>query len=159
VVLDAVFVLEVVADKRINAARFLPPLPVRCMVDTRMQPRLDFQPSARAVQRAADRPIDLLKYRKILATLLPPMLKRAAQEVATQSQERIAEAMQDAEALLGREIARIEALARVNPAVRPEEVQSLRDELDALRAALPTARPRLDALRLIASPDFLNLRG
>ena len=159
VVLDAVFVLEVVADKRLNAARFLPPLPVRCMVDTKMQPRLDFAPSARAVQRAADRPIDLLKYRKILATLLPPMLKRAAQEVAVQSKQHIDEAMQDAEALLGREISRIEALARVNPAVRPEEVAALRGELDALRAALPTARPRLDALRLIASPDFLNLRG
>jgi ATP-dependent helicase HepA len=159
VLLDAVFVLEAVADRRLNAGRFLPPLPVRCVVDTRMQPRPDFQPSARAVQRAADRPIDLLKYRKILATLLPPMLKRAAQEVEAQSKQQIAEAMEDAEALLGREIARLEALAKVNPAVKQEEVDALRGELDALRAALPTARPRLDALRLIASPDFLNLRG
>ncbi len=159
VLLDAVFVLECVADSRLNAARFLPPLPVRCVVDTRMVPRTDFQPSARAVQRAADRPIDLLKYRKILATLLPPMLKRAAHEAQSQSQARIAEAMQDAETLLGREISRLEALSRVNPAVKPEEVAALREELDGLRAALPNARPRLDALRLVASPDFLNLRG
>jgi ATP-dependent helicase HepA len=103
--------------------------------------------------------VDLLKYRKILATLLPPMLKRAAQEATALAQERIALARAEAETLLGREIARLDALARVNPAVRPEEVQALRDELDALRIALPAARPRLDALRLVASPDFLNLRG
>ena len=83
----------------------------------------------------------------------------AAQQAAEASQQRIEAARADAEALLGREIARLDALARVNPAVHPEEVQALRDELDALRVALPGARPRLDALRLIASPDFLNLRG
>jgi ATP-dependent helicase HepA len=158
VLLEAVFVLECVAERRLHAARFLPPTPLRCVVDTRLQPR-EFAPSARALQRAADRPVDLLKYRKILATLLPPMLKRAAQEATALAQERIALARAEAETLLGREIARLDALARVNPAVRPEEVQALRDELDALRIALPAARPRLDALRLVASPDFLNLRG
>jgi hypothetical protein len=35
----------------------------------------------------------------------------------------------------------------------------LQDELDALRLALPGAQVRLDALRLIVSPDFLALRG
>jgi ATP-dependent helicase HepA len=46
----------------------------------------------------------------------------------------------------------------VNPAVRDEEIAALRDELARLQAALPNARPRLDALRLVASPDFLSLR-
>ena len=63
------------------------------------------------------------------------------------------------EALFEDEITRLEALARVNPAVHPEEIAALRDERDALRAAIPQARLRLDALRLIASPDFLGLRG
>jgi len=159
VLLEAVFVLECVADRRMHVARFLPPTPVRCVIDTRMQPRPDFVPGTRALQRAADRPIDVLKYRKILATLLPPMLKRAAQDAELLSKTLIADAQAAAETLLGREIARLDALARVNPAVHPQEVAALRGELDALRAALPAARPRLDALRLVASPDFLNLRG
>jgi ATP-dependent helicase HepA len=63
-----------------------------------------------------------------------------------------------ADALLSAEIARLEALARINPGVRAEELEALRDERERLLAALPTARPRLDALRLVASPDFLSLR-
>jgi ATP-dependent helicase HepA len=159
VLLEAVFVLECVADRRLNAARFLPPTPLRCVVDTRMQLRPDFSPSPRAMQRAADRPVDLLKYRKILATLLPPMLKRAAQAAEADSRAPIDAACQRAETLLGREVARLEALMQVNPAVHPEEVAALRGELDALRIALPAARARLDALRLVVSPDFLNLRA
>lgn len=159
VLLEAVFVLECVAERRLHAARFLPPTPLRVVVDTRMQLRPDYAPSERALQRAADRPIDVLKYRKILATLLPPMLKRAAQDAAEQARLAIDEAGAAAESLLGREIERLDALAKVNPAVHPDEVAALRAELDALRIALPAARPRLDALRVVASPDFVNLRG
>jgi ATP-dependent helicase HepA len=159
VLLEAVFVLECVADRRLHAARFLPPTPLRCVIDTRLQARPDYVPSARALQRSEDRPVDLLKFRKILATLLPPMLKRAAQQAETESQQHIDEALTAADTLLGRELARIEALAKINPAVRPDEIDALRTELGALRDVLPNARARLDALRLIASPDFLNLRG
>jgi ATP-dependent helicase HepA len=159
VLLEAVFVLECIADRRLHAARFLPPTPLRIAVDTRLVPRPDYVPSARALQRAADRPVDLLKYRKILATLLPPMLKRAAQQAEQDARAHVETASLAAETLLGREIERLAALARVNPAVHPEEIASLRDELAALRVALPGARARLDALRLVASPDFLNLRA
>ena len=159
VLLEAVFVLECIADRRLHAARFLPPMPLRCVVDTRLQLRPDYVPSTRSLQRAADRPIDVLKYRKILATLLPPMLKCAAQAVEADSREPIDAARAAAETLLGREIARLDALMRVNPAVHPEEVEALRAELDALRVVLPAARARLDALRLVVSPDFLNLRA
>jgi ATP-dependent helicase HepA len=159
VLLEAVFVLECVADRRLHAARFLPPTPLRCVVDTRLQPRPDFEPSTRALQRAADRPVDLLKYRKILGTLLPPMLKRAAQLAEDAGRAHVDAAGAAAETLLGREISRLEALARVNPAVHPEEIAALVAERDALRAVLPAARARLDALRLVASPDFLNLRA
>jgi len=50
------------------------------------------------------------------------------------------------------------ALARVNPAVSAAEVQILREEREALLTTLPGARPRLDAVRLITSADFLLLR-
>ena len=54
---------------------------------------------------------------------------------------------------------RLSALARVNPAVRAEEIAALQTELDALRQHLPDTRARLDSLRLVASPDFLKLAG
>jgi ATP-dependent helicase HepA len=96
--------------------------------------------------------------RKVLAALVPPMLERARVEGAAQCERLAAEALASADALLDAELRRIEALARVNPSVRLDEIARLREERDRLRELLPLARPRLDALRLVASPDFLSLR-
>lgn len=159
VLLEAIYVLECVADRHLNVSRYLPPLPVRSVVDTRMAERPGFSPSMRALQRAGNRPVDLTRHRKILNTLIPPMLEVAHGFAERQATESIAQAMSDAETLLDEEITRLQALARVNPAVHPEEISALEAERDALRTALPGARLRLDALRLVASPDFLALRG
>jgi ATP-dependent helicase HepA len=158
VLLETLHVVECVAPAGLNAERFLPPLPLRVAVDTRLQVRADFVPSERAVLRAGDRQFDLSPMRKVLATLVPPMLERARAEAERLAEARAATATAAATALLSAEISRLEALARVNPAVRDEEIAALRDELARLQAALPNARPRLDALRLVASPDFLSLR-
>ena len=136
----------------------LPPTPETVAVDSRLQLREAYAPNERAVHRAADRQYDLNGMRKVLAALVPPMLERArglAEERATQ---RAADAEAQARAALDAEILRLEALARVNPAVRVEEVQALHEERAQLLAVLPQARPRLDALRLVVSPDFLSLR-
>jgi ATP-dependent helicase HepA len=42
----------------------------------------------------------------------------------------------------------------VNPSVRDSEIEALDYQYEALRAALPQARVRLDAIRLAVSPDF-----
>lgn len=159
VVLEAVFVLECIADRRLQASRFLPPEPLVVAVDTRLQLRPGFQPSPRAIERAGDRVIDLVRFRKPLAALVPPMLARATEEAARLGGERASQAEAAADALLSHEIERLQRLAKVNPAVREDEIAALMAERSALAAALPGARPRLDALRLVASPDFLRLGG
>ncbi len=159
VLLEAVFVVECVAPRGVQVERYLPPAPLRVVVDTRLQLRDGFRPSQRALERAAERTIDLQRYRKPLAALVPPLLKRAGEAAIELAKQRADRAQAAATALLGHEIERLEALAPVNPAVRPDEIRALRDELETLEAALPQSRPRLDALRLVASPDFLRLPG
>jgi ATP-dependent helicase HepA len=159
VVLEAVFVLETVAERRLHVERFLPPLPLRVAVDTRLAPRPDFAPSERARQRAGERSVDLLKYRKVLGALLPPMLKAASAQVETLAAAEISAARDRARQRLDTEIDRLRELAAINPAVKPEEIAALETEREALLAALAGSRPRLDALRLVASPDFLALRA
>ncbi|HEU0152989.1 MAG TPA: RNA polymerase-associated protein RapA [Arenimonas sp.] len=158
VVMEAVNVIECVAPRGLDVERYLPPAPLSVAVDTRLQVRADFAPGERARLRAGDRVFDLSPQRKVLAALVPPMLERAREEALLRSQERVAEAMAKADALLGGEIARLRALAKVNPAVRTEEINALEQEREQLLAILPTARPRLDSLRLVASTDFLQLR-
>lgn len=158
VILEAVFVLECVAPPGLDIERYLPPVPLSVAIDTRLQPRPDFAVGERARLRSGERVYDLGGVRKMLQALIPPMLDKARDEASGLANMRIAAAVEAAQSLLDGELSRLQALAKVNPAVRPEEIAALRGERDALLAALPGARPRLDALRLVASPDFLSLK-
>lgn len=158
VLLQAVFVLECVADQSLDAERFLPPTPLLATVDTRLQPRNGYVPSAEALQRAGERKADLGRYRKFIAQLVPPMLERAEALAREDAEARSAAALADARARMGSELDRLRALRSVNPDVHEAELASLEAELAALEVALPRARLRLDALRFVASPDFLAMR-
>jgi ATP-dependent helicase HepA len=156
--LECVFVLSCVADRKLAIERYLPPLPIRIVVDTRLLARNDFHPSADSIQRAADRAIEYTKYRSVLTKLVKPMLAHAETLARERTQIEIAGALTTVERDLGDEQARLIALARVNPAVRSEEIEAIETELEALRTAIPQAAPRLDAVRFVCSADFLNLR-
>ncbi|MBD8527737.1 RNA polymerase-associated protein RapA [Pseudomarimonas arenosa] len=157
VVLEAVFVLECIAERKLHVQRFLPAQPQLVAVDTRLQVRQGFMPGAKAVQKAGERLVDLGRFRKPLAALVPPMLNKAKEEAEQLAAVKIEQALGMAEEWLGSEIERLQALAKVNPSVKAEEIQALEQEREALLAALPGARPRLDAIRLTASVDFLRL--
>jgi ATP-dependent helicase HepA len=156
--LECVFVLACVADRKLGVERYLPPLPLRIVVDTRLLPRHDFRPSVDSVKRAGDRAIEYSKYRSVLTKLVKPMLAHAETLARERTQIEIGGALTTIERELGDEHARLVALARVNPAVRNEEIEAIDAELEALRTAIPQAAPRLDAVRFICSADFLNLR-
>ncbi|PZO08469.1 MAG: RNA polymerase-associated protein RapA [Lysobacteraceae bacterium] len=158
VVMEAVNLIECIAPAGLDVERYLPPAPLSVAVDTRLQVRPEFSPGERARLRAGDRVFDLSPQRKVLAALVPPMLERVRTATLELAQERIDAAVAKADMLLSNEIDRLTALARVNPSVRPEEIAKLEKERDELLAILPTARPRLDSLRLVASTDFLQLR-
>lgn len=157
VLIEAVYVLECIAQRSLGIDRFLPPLPLRVVVDTKLQAR-EYRPNPVSLKKSADRAVDFNRYRKFLAQLVPPMLERCeavAREAATRE---IDTALADARRALDGDIARLEALRAVNPAVRAEEIDELRTERDGVVDALPRARPRLDAVRFVCSQDFLSLR-
>ncbi len=156
--LEAVFVLECVAPVELGIERFLPPLPVRAMVDSKLADRREYSPSTSTVDRAMQRTIDLTRYRKTLTALIPPMLAQAEKYAARDGEREIARALDRADLALRSEVDRLRALARVNPAVRAEEIENTEQELERLREYLPQARLRLDSLRFIGSGDFLALR-
>jgi ATP-dependent helicase HepA len=156
--LQAVFLLECVADRTLDAERFLPALPLVVTIDTRLAERAGFEPSEAAVRKAADRNIEVPRYRKFLAKLVPPMLEKAEAIAGERAQEHIGEAVAQATAELDAELSRLRALREVNPSINPAEIATLEAERQALLAALPQSRLRLDAVRFVASPDFLALR-
>jgi ATP-dependent helicase HepA len=156
--LQCIFVLDAVAASGLQAQRFLPPLPITVAVDSKLSPRRDWRPGASALARSAERTVDVARYRKFLAALVPPMLKRCEELARARADAEVADAIAAAERELGAAHTRLVALARVNPAVSAQEIGAVADELAALRTALPRALLRLDAVRFVCSTDFLALR-
>ncbi|MHA6204278.1 RNA polymerase-associated protein RapA [Dyella soli] len=156
--LQAVYLLECVADRKLDAERFLPTQPVVVTVDTRLAERADFRPGDVGLRKAADRSIEVPRYRKFLTKLVPPMLERAEALAAERAQASIAEALAQATDTLDAELSRLIALRDVNPAISEAEIGTVAAERTALLSALPESRLRLDAVRFVVSPDFLALR-
>ncbi|MFC5580817.1 RNA polymerase-associated protein RapA [Rhodanobacter terrae] len=156
--LQAIYVLECVADRRLDAERFLPTLPIVVTVDTRLAERSDFAPSDIALRKAADRNIEVVRYRKFLGKLVPPMLARAETLATARGQASIDEAVSLATGTLDAELSRLLALQTVNPSVSETEITAVADERTRLLAALPLSRLRLDSVRFVVSADFLALR-
>jgi ATP-dependent helicase HepA len=151
---ECVFVLECVADAKLDVRRFLPPLPLRIVVDNRLNPRNDFEASDESLARAKEQPIDAARYRPLLAKLVAPMLAAAETQARRVAATEIGAALASAGQTLGAERDRLAALAKINPSVRNEEIEALDAELDAIRHAIPTASPRLDAVRFVCTPDI-----
>jgi ATP-dependent helicase HepA len=156
--LQAVYVLECVADRRLDAERFLPPLPIVVTIDTKLAERVDFRPSDASLRRAANRAIEVARYRKFLGKLVPPMLERAETLAVARGQANINDALALATSTLDAELSRLLALRAVNPSISETEIAAIVGERSELLAALPQSRLRLDAVRFVVSPDFLVLR-
>ncbi|MEY2151677.1 RNA polymerase-associated protein RapA [Rhodanobacter sp. 115] len=156
--LQAVYLLECVAHRQLDAERFLPTQPITVTVDTRLAERADFRPSDIALRKAADRNIEVARYRKFLTKLVPPMLERSEAIATLRSQSVIDEATVLATEMLDAELSRLRALHAVNPSISEAEITAVADERTALLDALPQSRLRLDAVRFVVSADFLALR-
>lgn len=156
--LEAWFVLDVVTEATLHADRFLPPLPLRSVTDTRLHDCSAWQPSAIALGRAAERPVDIERQRGRLAALLPAMLRRCEQIAQARAAEEIQRALEIMERTLGAEHERLAALRRINTAVSARELDAIEAERRALRHCLPRAQPRLDSLRFVCSADFVAER-
>jgi len=158
VLLETLFVLDANAPATLAADRFLPPLPLRIAVDSRLRERADYAVSPAVVQRAVLRPADAPRYRKFLTKIVPPMLKGCEEIARARADAEIARAIDAAQRDLGAEHERLTALAKINPAVGAAEIEAVAAELDGLRQSLPRALLRLDAVRFVCSADFLSLR-
>jgi ATP-dependent helicase HepA len=141
-------VVEVVAPRRLPIDRFLPPTPVRVVVDHQGQ-ALE---SAGAWHEGDLVPGDAapLLGRGVVRRKLLPAMVEAAQALGAKAVGRVvAAARREATAWYDDERERLELLARLNDHVRPSELTRLAEERAAVLAALETAAARSDALRLV----------
>ncbi|MHA3772366.1 RNA polymerase-associated protein RapA [Verrucomicrobiota bacterium sgz303538] len=141
-------VVECIAPAALHVDRFLPATPIRVLVDHAQNDLTDDEELAEAKLEKGD-VFRLLDRGAVKKKLFPAMLEKA-QALAAEKMALIVDGATTAmELQLQAEIDRLEDLQQINDHVRPEEVEAVRKQKEELRAALATARPRLDALKLI----------
>jgi ATP-dependent helicase HepA len=148
--LEAIVVLECIAPAHLHADRFLPATPLRVLVDHRGEDSsTEINTAMLAKVLIKGNGHTLLERSEFREELLPNLIERA-QELATQAVTGIVlRARTSMATQLGHEIVRLNELQKANRSVRPEEIQLLVEQRNALDRHLQEARLRLDAIRLI----------
>ncbi|BDU71614.1 helicase-related protein [Mesoterricola silvestris] len=148
--LEAVYVLACAAPPQLHVDRFLPPTPLRVVVDAQGRDLTAALPRAllaRSARPAAGQ--GLLARPEVRQELLPRMLARAGGLAEARAPRLLAKARQDLAAHLDREIERLRALRRVNGGVSEGDIEGLLHQKAALDTHLREARLRLDAIHLV----------
>lgn len=148
--LEAVFVLETVADSRWHVDQFLAPTPVRVLVDLRGADLSEERPAPALADDFEDGVIQrFLERPGFNAALLKGMLEAAGEQAEARATPLKNAASARAKTALAAEVQRLEDLRKLNDHVRPEEVALTRARLEQTLAAIAAARLRLDAIRLV----------
>jgi ATP-dependent helicase HepA len=150
--LEAVFVLETVADARWHVDQFLAPTPVRVLVDIHGHDLTDDRDHARLADDVTDAPLPrFLEKPGFNAHLLKNLVQGAAERAEARAQALKQAAREKAAATLTADLQRLVDLSRLNDLVRPEEIELAKQQVRHTRTAIEQARLRLDSIRLIVA--------
>ncbi|PKH22642.1 RNA polymerase-associated protein RapA [Enterobacterales bacterium CwR94] len=147
---EMVYVVESQAPKHLQLTRFLPPTPVRMLLDNKgnnLAGKVEFESFNRqlnAVNRHTGSKLVNAVQQDVHA-----ILTLAETQVVAEARQLIDAARDEASEKLGAELTRLEALKAVNPNIREDEIAALESNRTQVLEALDQANWRLDALRLI----------
>ncbi|MED5466817.1 MAG: RNA polymerase-associated protein RapA [Pseudomonadota bacterium] len=150
--LEAVFAVHCPAPESLQLTRYLPVSPLRLVVDVNGRDLSKALPHERLNELCSN-------IRRRTAQAIVPKI-RAEVETMVDHAETLAEphlsplreqALARVEDSFMPEIRRLEALQKVNPAIRNEEIDFLRSQLDAARSAVEHASLALEGIRVIVT--------
>lgn len=150
ILIEAIFVLESVAPSRLHVDRFLPPTPVRVVVDMAGLNCSEDYGHALIDKHTRDEEAFRLKQNpELLQALVPQMLKAAREHAREQKSDLLKSAMTEAHTRLDGEATRLKELRKVNPNVREQEIKIAENVVADVTKHVAKAHLRLDAVRLI----------
>ncbi|KQN58084.1 RNA polymerase-associated protein RapA [Erwinia sp. Leaf53] len=148
--LELVWVVEAQAPKHLQLTRFLPPTPVRMLVDrngNNLAAKVEFESFNRQLN-AINRHTGS-KLVNAVQQDVHEIIKLSEEPAAVEARKLIDAARAEASDKLGAELSRLQALSAVNPNIRQDEIDALESNREQVLASLDDAGWRLDALRLI----------
>ncbi|NCF20871.1 MAG: RNA polymerase-associated protein RapA, partial [Haliea sp.] len=148
--LEALYTVNCVAPRELQVERFLPLNPMRLLVDARGKDLAGIVPHERlnSLIEKVKKPTALAIIKQVHKEVEAKM-SLATTRAEQQLQEILATAEQEMRASLGAELERLEALRRVNPSIRAEELEHLRYRIEECAVHITHANLQLQALRLI----------
>lgn len=148
--LEAVFVLETVADAKWHVDQFLAPTPVRVLVDIHGHDLTTDALYARLAADIEDAPLSrFLERPGFNATLLKNLIEAASERATALTLTLKKTARERAASVLTADLQRLVDLSKLNDNIRPEEIDLAKTQVLQVRTAIEQSRLRLDSLRLI----------
>ena len=148
--LELLYVTECVAPAMLEAERYLPPTCQRLLLD------LKGQDHATAMPHESLQGVDLSQNRKLAETVIKSqsgklkLLFELGEQMAEAASRPVVEAaLADMHSILAEDQARLQALAKVNPNVREDEIEQVQARRELLEVHLKDTRVRLDAVRVV----------
>lgn len=152
--LELIYVAETTAPKALQLGRYMPITPIRVLLDKAgndLSEKVTYDSFSRQLS-----PIGRQTANKLVAALqgqIHTLISDAKPHAEAQMDALKTQAGQLAEEGLQQEITRLEALKRVNPSIREEEVEVLYSNKQQVSDYIKRAQLNLDAVRLIVASD------
>ena len=150
--LEAIYIVEAQAPKDLQLTRFLPPTPVRILLDNKgndMAAQVSFAGLEKQLKPVNKQMAN--KIAKMARGDIEKLIAFSDEKVVPQAQSLIEQAKQNADHTLGAELHRLTSLQAVNKNIRADEIQALEQLREASLQHLDQANWRLDSLRVIVS--------
>jgi ATP-dependent helicase HepA len=150
VLVETIYVLEAQAPLTLHLDRFLPPTPLRIVLNhKRKELGAEAAPEVLVAGLKNGDPAVLGQQMEEFGTLIPGMVRVTEIIAGKQSKPILEAALAKAKEALGAEVTRLEQLRALNPSVRADEIEAAKKDLEQVQEYLGKATPRLDAVRLI----------
>jgi ATP-dependent helicase HepA len=148
--IECIFILESVAPVKLHVDRFLPPLPLRVLVDISGK-NISEQLSMEALQSQVinEASFHVKESPELLRSLFPKLLEAALVFAEKPRQKEIRLASSMAKEALGKEYERLFELKKVNANITERELEIAEEELRDVLKFIDQAHLRLDAVRLV----------
>ena len=150
--LECLYVLESASSDSIQTLRYLPPTTIRVVADQRGRDHARLLPHDLINKDLGAVPVETAaQIVRNEETAIKELMAAADQLAASKANEILEDAHTQTRDTLSTEINRLKALRQVNPTIRDEEIEYFESQWIALNNVLDSAKPRLDAVRVVVT--------
>lgn len=147
---EGFYVLQTVADRRLQANKWFPPTPVRVLLNAKLADMTQKLPKKELDALITNAPPEKRKQAgEIPRDMFKAVLKHGRQVVAARAKQYQEKFIAEMEQSMDAEITRLKKLREVNPTVSLSEITKLESDRAALRKAMLAAEVSLDSFRVV----------